>query len=229
MSDYAEYLALVDAFPDLFKNPPDAGFKILLNDAEIKKAARDAATRLRTEGKPDEWAEVGVAFKDQYTLILRDAVRYPDGSLGTYIRSISPVPGVVILPVWQQQILVIKHFRHATRTWHLEIPRGYGSSMDTLASARRELAEEIDASGVTWTELGQTYPDTGATNSIVALFYAEVQSYGQPDRKEAISEILPTSIENFERMISENTLTDGYLLAAYAKAKARRMLLPCLG
>jgi ADP-ribose pyrophosphatase len=224
MINRAEYFSLVDAFPDVFRNLPDAGFKIILEETEIEKVEQSAAAQLRAEGKPSEWAEVGVAFKDQYTLILRDAVQHPDGSLGTYIRMISPIPGVVILPVWQQKVLLIRHFRHATRAWHLEIPRGFGSSMDTLRSAQRELAEEIDASNVSWESLGDTYPDTGATNSVVALFFAEVHSYGKPDTKEAISDIIPVPIEEFERMISESELTDGYLLAAYARAKAKRLI-----
>jgi ADP-ribose pyrophosphatase len=171
-----------------------------------------------------EWAQVGVAFKDQYTLILRDAVRFADGSVGTYIRTIAPVPGVVVLPIWQGQVLLIKHFRHATRSWHLEIPRGFGEDADARKGALRELEEEIGATGVQLLQLGEMYPDTGASNSRVALFYAEISTYGRPEATEAITEILPTPITEFERMIGNYQLTDGFLLAAYARAKARGLL-----
>lgn len=185
------------------------------------------ADQLRRDGAPAEWATVGVVFRDQYLLLVRDAVRYSDGSVGTYIRELDLDPriaGVAILPVWQEKVLLIRHFRHATRAWHLEIPRGFGSAEDAEQSARRELAEEIGASGVVLTSLGEMYPDTGIGNSRVALFYAAVVSYGSPESIEGINEVLPTSIAEFEQMIGQCHLDDGYLLAAYGRAKARGLI-----
>ncbi len=227
MSDRAQYFALVKAHPELFRNPDGAGFRILLEEAEIAEAERTVADQLAKHGAPAAWAEVGVAFQDQYLLLLRDAVRFTDGSLGTYIRMVDPdgsFPGVVIMPVWQGQVLLIRHFRHATRQWHLEIPRGFGMDADAEVSARRELAEEISASGIRLVELGNMYPDAGAESSVVALFFAEVQSYGTADSHEGITDILPTPLAAFEQMIADGDLTDGYLLAAYARAKAKHLI-----
>jgi hypothetical protein len=95
---------------------------------------------------------------------------------------------------------------------------------NTGVSARRELAEEIGALEIQLVELGEAYPDAGADSSTVALFYAEVASYGAPDLHEGITDILPTPIPEFERMISDGELKDGYLLAAYARAKARGLI-----
>jgi ADP-ribose pyrophosphatase len=220
-----EYRALVSSRPELFKNPPGAGFEILLDENDIRQAEEHVAGQLRAFGAPAEWAAVGVAFKDQYGLILRDAVRYSNGSLGTYIRLVAPpVPGVVILPVWQGKILLIRHFRHATRSWHLEIPRGMGFDAEVEKDASRELAEEIGASAARLIGLGDVYPDTGLTNSRVVLFYAEVPSYGKPEANEAITHILPTSAAEFEQKIADGEIADGFVLAAYARAKARNLI-----
>jgi ADP-ribose pyrophosphatase len=227
MVNHAEYLALMRSRPELFTNPPGAGFEILLKESAIHDAEVQAAARLHRVGAPASWAEVGIAFHDQYALILRDAVRYADGSLGTYIRMIGSSPGavgVVILPVWQDKILLINHFRHATRRWHLEIPRGFGLGPDPRRDAKQELAEEVGATGVTLTSLGHVYPDTGITDSRAALFYAKVRSFGEPESNEGITEIRPTSVRQFEKMIIDGELDDGYLLAAYARAKARKLL-----
>jgi ADP-ribose pyrophosphatase len=225
MNNRDNYFALVKAHPELFRNPPGAGFEILLDEPGISQAEQRMAEQLQAAGAPAEWARVGVAFRDQYGLILRDAVRYADGSVGTYIRMIAPpFPGVVILPIWQDQVLLIRHFRHATRSWHLEIPRGFGTDADTRKSAGRELTEEIGATGIRLTELGDMYPDTGISDSRVALFHAEVSSYGKPDALEAITDVLPTPVSEFERMIADNELSDGYVLAAYARAKAKNLL-----
>lgn len=227
MDDRADYRALIEKYPDLFRNPPGAAFEILLDEADIQRAEQRMAELLGKAGAPPEWSRVGIAFRDQYVLILRDAVRYVDGSLGTYIRAVEPSPaslGVVVLPLWQGKVLIIRHFRHATRSWHLEIPRGAGLALDARESAQRELAEEIGASGVRLIELGEIYPDTGLTNSRVALFCAEVESYNAPEAMEGITEILPTSVAQFEEMIRNGELEDGFLLAAYAQAKARGMI-----
>jgi ADP-ribose pyrophosphatase len=223
-----DYFALVKARPDLFRNPDDAAFKILLDEAEIGQAEAYMAGKLTERGAPAEWAQVGVAYQDQYLYLLRDAVRFADGSLGTYIRSVDPepdgCPGVAMLPVWQGQVLLIRHFRHGTRAWHLEIPRGFGSDSDPEVSARAELTEEIGAAEVTLTNMGELYSDAGSDGAPVILFYAEIGSYGGPELEEGISEIRPTPLADFERMIADGDLHDGYLLAAYARAKARHLI-----
>jgi ADP-ribose pyrophosphatase len=227
VSDLAAYLSLARSRPELFCNPPGAGFEILLNETEIHQVEECMAERLRRVGAPAEWAQVGVAFRDQFVLILRDAVRFPDGSLGTYLRSVPPdgsFPGVVILPIWQDQVLLVRHFRHATRDWHLELPRGFGMDPDVRESARRELAEEIGAVGIQLAELGESYPDTGLGSSRVAFFYATIGSFGKPEVLEAITDILPTPVAEFERMIRDAELSDGYLLTAYGLAKARNLI-----
>ncbi len=56
------------------------------------------------------------------------------------------------------------------------------------------------------------------------VFLAEVESYGAGEQTEAISDILPTPVAEFERMIATGELKDGFLLAAYARAKARGLL-----
>jgi ADP-ribose pyrophosphatase len=147
MSTLVDYFAFARMYPKLFENPSGAGFVILLDEAEIQKAESHMAEQLKAKGLPSEWAKVGIAFHDQYTMILRDAVRFPDGSLGTYIRMVgNGTPGVIILPIYQGQVLLIRHFRHATRTWHIEIPRGFGEKdSSNEENAQRELHEEIGA------------------------------------------------------------------------------------
>lgn len=227
MSDLPAYLALASSRPELFRNPPGAAFEILLEETEIHQAEVRMAGLLRQVGAPAEWAQVGVAFSDSFVLILRDAVRFADGSLGTYLRSVPPegsFPGVVVLPIWQGHVLLVRHFRHATREWHLELPRGFGTDPETSQSARRELVEEIGAAEIQLSELGEAYPDTGIGSSRVAFFAAAIGSFGQPEKLEGITDIVPTPVAEFERMIRDGELTDGFLLAAYGMAKARNLI-----
>ncbi len=208
------------------------GFRDLQTSAMSATQGKDAilnyeaqmARWLESKGMPAEWARVGIAYKDQYARILRDAVRFPGGFLGTYIRFVGEEddpPGVIVLPFYQEQVLLIRHFRHATRTWHIEIPRGFGKKgFSSDENARREVEEEIGATISRLVPLGPMYPDAAASTECDALFFAEVASYGQGEEEEAITEILPTSVA----MIRENEITDGFTLAAYARAKAQGLL-----
>src|SRR2546421_8970417 len=164
MSTLADYLAFAKAHPVLFVNPPQGGITILLDEDEIQEAERQEARRLEKQGLSAEWAKVGIAYRDQYVLLLRDAVRYPDGSLGTCTRSVDELEratGVVVLPVYQGQVLLIRHFRHEMRDWQLEIPQGFAiSGLSSEESIRLELKEEIDAIVSRLIPLGHVHLDT---------------------------------------------------------------------
>lgn len=224
-----EYLTFAQKHPQLFVNPPGVIFTILLDEDKIQQAEAEMTRRLAAHNLPAEWAKVGIVYQDQYLLLLRDAVRFPDGSLGTYIRFVNPdgAPGVIILPVCQGRVVLLRHFRHATRTWHLEIPRGFGEQGSASeANARRELAEEIGAAGagVHLVFLGEVYSDTGMSAASNKLYYAEIETYGKVDINEAIAKVHAVPIAEFERLIRDNEITDGLTLSAYAYAKARGLL-----
>src|SRR5258706_15001143 len=123
-------------------------------------------------------------------MILRDAVRFPGGAPGTYIRFIGNVdsgPSAIVLPLYREQVLLVRRFRHATRSWHLEIPIGTGmKGLSGEENARRELAEEIGAAASRLVSIGELEDGAGLTGSPAELFYAEVESYGEVNKHEGI-------------------------------------------
>lgn len=228
MDTLDEYLAFARSHPDMFANPPGAIFTILLDPDDIHRVEREMGERLESKGMPAEWARVGIAYRDQYMTLLRDAVRFPDGSLGTYIRFVDwggGTPGVIVLALYQGQVILERHFRHATRSWHLEVPRGFGEpGLSPEANARRELEEELGAVVSRLELIGTVYPDAGASTEHDALFYAEIQSYAAPEEHEAIAELTLVPIQEFERMMRDDEITDGFTLMAYAHAKLHGFL-----
>jgi hypothetical protein len=109
--------------------------------------------------------------------------------------------------------------------WRIERdPGGFGIVPDAAETARQELREEIGAVASRVVELGEIYPDSGRGAGRVAMFLAEVEAYGEAERLEGITTILPTAVAEFERMIAGGELSNGFLLAASARAKARRLL-----
>jgi ADP-ribose pyrophosphatase len=222
MSALPEYLALARSHPALFSNPVQGGYLILLEPSEIQAAEVQQRERLRAEGLPEEWATVGIVCQDQYMLLVRDAVRYQNGLLGTYIRYLdveaSP-PTVAILPLFHGEVLLIRHFRHATRDWHWELPCGGGeANTSDESSAHRELAEEISGVASRLHSLGHIHPALGMSAERIELFYADLESYGKVDPVEAIAEVKSVSIDEFRRMIREGEITDTVTIAAYTRA-----------
>jgi ADP-ribose pyrophosphatase len=227
-SGLSKYLRLERRDPALFTNPSTAGFTIVLDRPGIRSVEEVAAQRLAQDGHPQEWSRVGVVHEDQYIMVLRDAVLFPDGRLDTYMRIIPKHGGgVAVLPVLDTNVVLVRHFRHATRSWHLEIPRGFLSKRTPPSSgAAEELFEEIGASARTMSSLGTIYPDTGVSSDCVELFYAKIDSIGEADAHEAIDEILPVEVGDLESMIGDARLTDSFTIAAYVRAKLRGLLPP---
>jgi ADP-ribose pyrophosphatase len=222
VADYEAYVNLHATDPDWFRNQP-GGYEILLRPDEIRAVETSQAEELLQKGQPPEWARVGVAFEDQYIRVLRDAVRFPDGLLRTYIRLVPPRRtgvGVAILPVHAGRIVLVHIFRHATRSWHWEIPRGFGEPEASCEeNAARELREEIEAEAIRFVQLGQLHANTGLSMESVELIFAELKQYGQAQLHEAIDEVRAWDMLEVERSIGEAKITDAFTIAAWTRAR----------
>ena len=232
MSDLAQYLEYARTHESQFVNPPDGLITILLDPAEIAEAESASEQRMIAQGATPEqahvWSRVGIILEDPYVFMLRDAVRFGDGSLGTYDRFVDPdngVPGVIILGVHQGKVVLVRHFRHAMRQWRIELPRGFGDSgLTNEENALREMREETGAEVERLVSLGMTEPDGGMRAGGDALFFAELKALGQPSVAEGISAIMLMSVAELDQSIADGSIVDGFTLAAYARAKARGLL-----
>jgi ADP-ribose pyrophosphatase len=230
MSDFdsddclARYRALVRAQPEEFVNPPGDIYEILLSPDRIAHAQGEALTHRRAHGMTIEDTRVGVVAIDPYLTVLRDAVRFADGSYGLYNRLIVP-SGTAVLPLSGNDIALLHRFRHGTRRWHLEIPRGSCSGVGTLADeATRELREEIGATATELIDLGELHSTTGVFNEMHQLFLARIDGIGTPDKHEAIASIQMVPVDRVERLIATAELTDGPTLATFLRARLRGYL-----
>jgi ADP-ribose pyrophosphatase len=222
------YRELVDEFPDLFSNPDREGISVLHHEADAAAAEASVGSFLKQRGYGPDAARVGVVFDDPYWTILRDAVRFPDGRLGTHVRLIRKPIGaqtVAILPIWNGHALLLKNFRHAVRDWRLEIPRGFAEpGQSPEENARRELLEEVGGTVLELVRLGGLEADSGITNDKTDMFLARLDNYGVDARHEGIASISAVSISELERMIRDGELSDSFTIAAYAQARLRGLI-----
>lgn len=187
-----DYNKLISKYPELFSNQ-DAGFRIITNPDEIRDWQKQRRVQLLQSGKPSEWANIGVVFDDPYFVVLRDLVEFPGGYRNGYVRLYargyleSRAAIVVILPEMNGKLLLIHQFRHATRLWHWEIPRGFGESgVDSITQAKKELREEINGEVSDIIDLGIMYHNAALDSNPANLFIAHMVSTGESQVEEAI-------------------------------------------
>lgn len=221
-----KYLRLLQAEPALGANPEGRIFRILTAKDDIAAVEDAQRIRLATESLPEDWATVGIVYEDQYVMVLRDAVEFPDGSRGSYIRILGKrrgAMGVAVLPILGDRILLIRHFRHATRNFHLEIPRGFAGD-DTESNegvGARELQEEIGVKPLTITSLGGMHTNTGLIGEYVCLLAATIAQIGRLEDAEAISQPQLVSMEELSDLLYHGQITDSFTLCAILLARQK--------
>jgi ADP-ribose pyrophosphatase len=154
-------------------------------------------------------------------MVMRDAVRFADGTYGLYNRLMVP-SGAAILPVLGEAIALLHRFRHGTRRWHFEAPRGSFSGVGTRRDeAERELFEEIGATPSELVDLGELHSTTGCLDEEHQLYLARIEALGAADKHEAIESVTLLPVPVVERMIADGQITDGPTLALFLRARLR--------
>lgn len=225
--------------------------EIVTNPEKIVQIQKVQEARLLKKGfspaDAAEFSRIGIVNEDQYWIWLRDAVYFPKGVPGTYDRLLwkselqGKRAGVAVLPVLPSgQIILVLNFRHATRSWELELPRGGIQSGETQEEAAlRELKEETGCTTSSVTFLGEIAPDTGALSSVTPVFLGKIASQNDSriEYSEAIADticftkeeinkglvqgFLEVSIEGQKKQVP---LRDGFLTFALLQAQVRKLL-----
>jgi len=177
-----EYFALFDHHPNILGPLGEVQeIEVLLNEEEIAHAEKIAENRLLdlgiTQELAKEWSRVGIINEDQYLYWIRDAVRFPSGDFGTYDRilwksGLNDSAGVGVLPVLPDgKVLVNLNYRHATRSWEIELPRGMRHPNETIEDTiKREVQEETGGQIDSFICLGELNPDSGILCQAVPVY-----------------------------------------------------------
>lgn len=188
-------------------------------DDEIEIIDRREAPRIR--------AKTGILIEDKLHYFVRDAVKYPSGEVGTSMRIIGCTmhdgpSGVVILASRDGNIFLRETFRHATRRWELETPRGQRETgMSAEDAARKELDEELGFRALRMEGIGQVSGDTAILASSLQVFWAELAPgppRDHPEGKEAFGRIVEIYPPELRTRIGRGEIRDGYTLSALTLA-----------
>ena len=182
--------------------------EIITDAKEIDQLEAEVKNRLLKKHSKQiakEWSRTGIVAEDKYWIWVRDPVIFPSGYKGTYNRiiwrsALDGPQGVAVIPITKnKQIALNLNYRHATRSWEIEIPRGGCLPNETAADgAKRECMEEIGLEIDNLLLLGDLAPDSGLTSTVTPVFLGEVQSVqvSNPEKSEAILDAIFLSHED---------------------------------
>lgn len=152
-----------------------------------------------------------------------DEIRTPTGVEA--LREIVENGGAVAMVALddQQQVVLVRQYRHAVRGPVIEIPAGkLDGDEDPLDGARRELREEtgLHAGRLEW--LGSFYPAPAWSTEFVYLYLATDLTPGAAhlEADEAI-ELLHRPLSEAIEMIRSGAIIDGKTMAALLLAQQR--------
>ena len=121
--------------------------------------------------------------------------------------------------------MLLHQYRHPTRQWHYEVPRGYGEPhVSAIENAHKEIEEETGGKIEELVSLGEFHNNTGYEAASVALFYARLSSVGAANVNEGIESFVWLTVEELEEWIADGKITDGFTIAAYTKAKLKGLI-----
>ena len=246
-----EYFSYIEQLAQSKGNFREGEIEVITDPAEIARVQKVQKERLVKKGfsasNATEFSRIGIVKEDQYWIWLRDAVYFPKGIAGTYNRLIwknelkGGISGVAVLPVLPSGKLVLNlNYRHATRSWELELPRGGIQPQETLeAAACREVKEETGLIASSVVFLGNMTPDTGVLSSVVPIFMGKISAKEEsnPEYSEAIADVISFSKEELKEGLIEGfleveiegkkkrvPLRDSFLTFALLQAEIRGLL-----
>ena len=196
-----EYLKLMEERPELFL--PSDVIEIVKDRAALAEYSESYGVTL------------GVLYRSKYNILVVDLVE-SRGTRFPYERIIPAADGrgVVCIPVYCGKLVLLRQYRHATRSEQICFPRGFGEvGLPSYENAKKELSEELGASSRELLKIGELTPDSGLSSCICDVYLCSLESL-ESTYEEGITEYLLISPEDLKIMIECGDIVDAFTLSA---------------
>jgi ADP-ribose pyrophosphatase len=196
-----------------------------LNDQPQKFSTNEKMAIVTDKNKLISYAEnncihLGVVHENSYYYFIIDLIENSKGEMYTYSRVVfkNNYNGVVILPIFQSKIVLLRQFRHPSRLTEYALPRGFSEpKINSTVNAENEVFEELGAEVQKIDNLGRVSGDSGLNSGLVEVFVAETGPIKSLQSDEGIFEIKLVTLEEVKKMIESNEITDGFTICAIFK------------
>ncbi|MDJ0985954.1 MAG: NUDIX hydrolase [Desulfobacterales bacterium] len=152
--------------------------------------------------------------------VLKKQVRSPRTGDISEVQALQFSDWVLILAVTpQQEVVMVRQYRHGTEQVHLELPGGLVDPDDTSPelSAQRELLEETGFRGSSIRLIGECYPQPAILSNRCMFYLAENAVRAQPQNLDAGEdiEIITIPLEEIRAKIENKDINHGMVLQAF--------------
>lgn len=206
--EWKDYLKLCKERPTLFS--PSDQVSIIFDENTINDFVEKTGKK------------IGVLYRSDYHILVVDLVSEKNDQLHTYERLLPSVHSgaVVILPIQNNKLILLKQYRHAIRQIQYCFPRGFGEpDLSAKENLEKELKEELHTHIKNFQYLGDVAADSGILSNQVSVFVCEIGNIQKDYGYEGIEDIVLLTPEEFEKWISDKKITDSFTLSAYSLYK----------
>ena len=161
-----------------------------------------------------------IVYENPWMRVREDSIERADGSPGIY-GVVEKTDFVVVIPLDGDAVWLVDQYRYPIRARCLEFPQGSWEAdpgADPAEVARGELREETGLEAGRLERLGRLYQAYGYSTQAMHVFLATDLRRGEralsPEEQDMGLE--QVSLEAFEEMMRDGTITDASTLAAYA-------------
>jgi ADP-ribose pyrophosphatase len=206
MMEISRYIDFFNKYPEHFAY--NENIEIIVDEAQLKEYADENKCKL------------GMVYENAYFFLIVDLIKNKQGHRYTYARIINrnKYNGVVIIPLLKDKIVFLKQFRHGTRNYEIELPRGFSEHEKTPEeNAKIEIFEELGAVPKKINYLGEVVSDSGLTGGLVHIFTCEIDSIGKLASGEGIKDTVQLSLQDVMEHVQNNRIRDCFSLSAIYK------------
>ena len=162
---------------------------------------------------------------DSFLTVARDKVLLPNGKKIFYDNLVQGGCSAVLIK-HKNKFVFLRQYRYVTDEISLEIPMGgINTNESPLECAKREVVEETGLSITNIVELGTTIPSNGQSPQRMYLYFAEVDSSGEPAPDESeFLEVLYLDSDLIKTYAVDGTISDSATQIAIFLSEAKNLI-----
>ena len=168
------------------------------------------------------WSTIKSTKKADFPLfkVFQDIVELPNGLEIDYYK-VEKIPVVVVLPLFSDNVVMVKQYRYPIKSESLELPAGHlWPDEDPQECAIRELKEETGFKAGRIEKIFEYHPSNEYSDQVYHLYVAKDLEKGKPQReKYELIDVKIIRLKSVIEKIKNGEITDGRTITTILLAK----------